>query len=62
MATVQRLGPISRENQKLTDPIVQLAEAEVALLAGDYNRAFALKLAGCRESGSSGDRVREPNS
>ena len=41
VATVQRWVDLAR-NQKLTDPIVELAEAEVALLAGDYNRAFAL--------------------
>ena len=40
VATVQ-LDHLAR-NLKLTDPIVELAEAEVALRAGDYNRAFAL--------------------
>ena len=41
IATVRRWINLAR-GLKLTAPIVELAEAEVALLAGEYDRAFAL--------------------
>jgi LuxR family maltose regulon positive regulatory protein len=41
VATVRRWITLAR-GLKLTDPIVDLAEAEVALLAGEYDRALAL--------------------
>ncbi|HVM56353.1 MAG TPA: LuxR C-terminal-related transcriptional regulator [Gaiellaceae bacterium] len=41
VATVQRWVDVTR-HKKLTDPIIELAEAEVALRAGEFGRALAL--------------------
>ena len=41
VATVRRWVELAR-GMKLTDPIVELAEAEIALLAGEYDRAIAV--------------------
>jgi len=41
VATVQRWVDVTR-HKKLTDPIIELAEAEVALRTGEFRRALAL--------------------
>jgi LuxR family maltose regulon positive regulatory protein len=41
VATIRRWVELAR-GMKLTDPIVELAEAEIALLAGEYDQAIAV--------------------